>query len=178
MADLGELEELKNLLAESPNLINSRDPDVSHVPLDLLLPIPTFPFHVIWISQTGNAPLHIAAILDRVEVLRFLLEHKATVDISDADGKSPLTAGALAGNMKVVDLLLAHGAQVSHAANNGLTPFIAACWRGRLKVAQALLHAGADIHQLNNDGNSALTMAQRWSHDNVVEWLVAMGVSP
>jgi RNA polymerase sigma factor (sigma-70 family) len=57
-----------------------------------------------------SAPLHIAAMHDRVHVGRILLEAGAAVDIRSGNGRTPLHDAAFSGSMGMIELLLAHGA--------------------------------------------------------------------
>jgi len=60
--------------------------------------------------SNGRYPLHFAADYGQYEVLKYLIEKKADVNVIDKHGISPLLAAIWEGHTKCVELLLANGA--------------------------------------------------------------------
>lgn len=58
------------------------------------------------LDAAGRSPLHWAAVTDRVEFVRLLLEYGADVDIRDCAGRTPLFGASAFGAVATVRLLL------------------------------------------------------------------------
>ncbi|CAI5954867.1 unnamed protein product [Closterium sp. NIES-65] len=179
----GDVEELRALLAENPELINARS------------------------SLTCQTPLHEAAAEDAVEAIRLLLSFgrppsdagnsggdeqtreeasgavPADVEARNMFGETPLHIAAKIGSARSVKALLEGGAAVNVAASNRATPLHLAVWaavnttdvaadsnagedpagKGQpkiLEVVELLLKHGADVAAQDKDGNSPLSHSQ------------------
>ena len=97
----GDLEKVKALLKDNPDLVFSKDND-------------------------GTTPLHYAAFNGHKDVAELLLANKADVNAKDNNGATPLHAAAFNGHKDVAELLLANKAEVNAKDNNGETPLHAA----------------------------------------------------
>ncbi len=128
-AKSGDLEKVKALLKDNPDLVFSKD-------------------------DRGNSPLHWAAFSGQEEVAELLLTNKAAVDAKDNKGNTPLHNAAGNGHKDVVELLLVHKADVNAKANNGATPLHNAAAWGRKDVAELLLAHKAEV---NAKGGGDLT---------------------
>src|SRR5207245_819362 len=116
-----EIQRLKDIIKNSPDLINAKD-------------------------QNGWTPLHTAANKGQLAVASFLLENKAEVNAKDNSDSTPLHQATSRGHRAMVELLLAHGANVSAKENSNTTPLHYAAMKGYLSVAQALVAQGADVN--------------------------------
>jgi len=87
----GEVEKAKSLLAKDPGLIHSRD-------------------------NARRTPLHIAARLGHVELVEWLLEHGAEVNVRAYNNFTPLH---LAANTEIARLLIEHGADIEAVGSAG-----------------------------------------------------------
>lgn len=112
-------------------------------------------------TASGLAPLHAAALGDRLEVARLLLAAGAPVDERAGDlGATPLILAARRGHERVCTLLLRHGASVKARTQlDGYTALHWAAERGHAEVVAALLDAGADVNEPTRDGRTALVLA-------------------
>ncbi|CAI5511233.1 unnamed protein product [Closterium sp. Naga37s-1] len=172
-----DVEELRALLAENPELINARS------------------------SLTCQTPLHEAAAEDAAEAIRLLLSvgrplSKAAISRADGEtredasgavpadvearnmfGETPLHIAAKIGSARSVRALLEGGAAVNAAASNLATPLHLAVWAAVntadvgdapagsgqpkiLEVVELLLQHGADVATQDKDGNSPLSHIQ------------------
>ncbi|GJP34782.1 hypothetical protein CLOM_g19211 [Closterium sp. NIES-68] len=178
-----DVEELRTLLADNPELINARS------------------------SLTCQTPLHEAAAEDAAEAVRLLLSLgrppsaagsgagegersaeesgavAADVDARNMFGETPLHIAAKCGSANCVKVLLEGGAAANAAASNRATPLHLAVWaaintadvaagsgaadvaagRGQpkiLDVVELLLQHGADVAAQDKDGNSPLSHIQ------------------
>jgi hypothetical protein len=83
-AENGDLEKVKALLKDNPNLVFSKD-------------------------DNGAMPLHYAAYGGRKDVAELLLANKAEVNAKAKNGETPLHMAAQNGHKDVVELLRQHG---------------------------------------------------------------------
>lgn len=106
----------------------------------------------------GMTPLMMASALNKLEIVKFLLEKNANIDAATNEG---LTALILASSPKVVTLLLQNHANINaKTVLNGATALIIASFNGKLDTVQALLAYNPDINIKDNDGETALDKAQ------------------
>ena len=96
-ANEGNLEKVKALLKDNPDLVFSRDND-------------------------GETPLHRAAYWGYKEMAIFLIFNKADVNAKDIKGQTPLHKAADQGRKPIVELLLACKGDVNAKDNDGWTP--------------------------------------------------------
>jgi ankyrin repeat protein len=119
-------------------------------PLVYLLPWSTDPAGPRWLiehgadanlawTESGDAPLHVAAQRWDVPMVEMLVRHGGDVTARRrTDGSTPHTLAALSGNDAVATWLLEHGARDELSL---LERFVAACARGDGAQAQTLLHS-------------------------------------
>ena len=155
-AKAGDLEKVKALLKDKPNLVFSKD-------------------------KNGDTPLVVAAKFGRQDVAAFLLAHKADVNARGKDvaftgegiqGKSlsgtPLHWAAMKSDTRMAELLLANEADVN--AKDDSTPLhwavspthhkpVSAC----REMMELLLAHGANVNAKDDDGQTPLHRAA-WIH--------------
>jgi ankyrin repeat protein len=139
-------------------------------------------------DRDGATPLSIAAQEGHVEMVRFLLEKGAAIDVRtnyrgaplstaafyssptvvkllqekgpvDAVGATPLYVAAQEGNVAVVKLLLEKGAAIEARADDGSTPLATAAQHAHLDVVQLLVEKGATVDTKDNNGATPLARA-------------------
>lgn len=116
----------------------------------------------------SNTPLlHLA--INRIEkrgnteVVDWLLDKGADVNLADDDGYTPLMLAAQYDHVAVVKRLLKKGANPKARTNTGHTA-LTLVWGTDGKVVPLLIKAGADPNARNNDGESPLLVAAH--HDS------------
>lgn len=115
---LGETEHVLRLLKEAPSLIHAKSPDLQFL------------------------PLHVAARMANVPVVRYLIEHGADVNAGE---NTALWFAAQSGAEPAVDrieimkLLLNAGADVNRRCEEGSTALHYAAWRGPVEAVELLL---------------------------------------
>lgn len=122
----------------------------------------------------GRTPLHIAAEKGYAEIVLFLAENGAAVNIADANGNTPLIFIIhKTGNLEITRRLLEKGAAVNAQNRTGETALMYAAWRGHSDIVQLLLDYHADVSLKNRQGNTALTLAESREHLKIVQMLRA-----
>ncbi|MDH4270644.1 MAG: ankyrin repeat domain-containing protein, partial [Candidatus Aminicenantes bacterium] len=102
----GDLEKVKTLLQRHAEWLNSPD-------------------------QNQKTPLHLALESGHADIVKYLLEQGAGINLKDKDKATPLHNAATLGNLEIVDLLLKKGATSLNEGNfRGQTPLHFACERG------------------------------------------------
>lgn len=132
-------------------------------------------------NMFGTTPLMAAASMGNYEILRQLLENKASVDLRDTEGKTALMYSVIATIEELIDSLI-HLRLVSSTVK--LTDFMTPPMLVQLKpqfepqkelCVNHLLQNGADIRSTDKKGISILTHASRTGNLNVVKNLVGFG---
>lgn len=71
------------------------------------------------IFQVGESVLHVACAAENRDLIEFILDNGASINIADKQGRTPLMVVAKLGNMSIVDLLLERGSQLDARDING-----------------------------------------------------------
>ncbi|MBI5570107.1 MAG: ankyrin repeat domain-containing protein [Desulfomonile tiedjei] len=123
------------------------------------------------------APLKAAAMGDRTDVVKFLLDKGFPVDAKSKQGQTALMVAAAAGHAEVVQLLLDRGADVNAQDVHLRTALNGAVWlRGHLEAAKVLLDSGANIHARDDPaGRTVLIHAAQGGHLKLVRLLLERG---
>ena len=127
-------------------------------------------------STQGATALHLACLNGHTEVVRVLLEAKASVDCRDSVGATPLFAACLKGHSAVVDILLAgqndSRLDVAAGTDDGTTPLHAAAGEGHTAVVAALLKAGAPANAVTHGGSVPAHLAAARGHAEALRLLL------
>jgi ankyrin repeat protein len=122
----GDLERVKRLLAENPELINSR-------------------------NSYSRFPLEMAAQTGQVDVVKFLLEKGADVNLNRGGATALHMAAIYGGKTEVISLLLEAGADINARTGNGDTPLNLAVMGKQKEIAELLLANGGEINLKNQN---------------------------
>jgi uncharacterized protein len=133
-AKAGDLEKVKALLKDHPDLVFNKDND-------------------------GRSPLHWAANSGHKDVVELLLTNKAEVNAKDNNGGTPLLYATAGGRWNVAQLLLANKAEVNAKDNDGRSPLHWAASMGHKDMAELLLTNKAEVNATNNKGFTPLHYA-------------------
>ncbi|MBI2946199.1 MAG: ankyrin repeat domain-containing protein [Verrucomicrobia bacterium] len=145
-----EIEKLRKMLKESPDLINAVTPGDTRTPLAR------------------------AAEFGQKRVVKFLLED-SHVDVS----RDILHRATKVGHLGIVELLLAHGVDVNSLDHEGLTALHWAIGQGFRSIAEALIANKANVNaKRTSDGESPLHLAVRGQSQPLVESLQSKGADP
>lgn len=111
-------------------------------------------------NNDGIYPLILASQQGRSDVLRFLIEQNAELDVTDQYGNNALWAACYADNSNCIDVLIQAGIDINHQNTaSGATALIFAASSSRENVVAQLLAAGADPGIKTHDDFTALDLA-------------------
>jgi len=126
-------------------------------------------------NTKGTTPLYFAVQEQKVDIVRFLLEIGARVDIIRFQHKekySVMTMAAETGNTEIIYLLIKGGANVNHVCGNGMTALHYAVKHDHVSAAQLFLENGADINALaanklplhfaNKENDAMICLLKSW----------------
>ena len=129
-------------------------------------------------------PLHYAAQVGSLPLVRFLLNSGAAVDTQchleqcgTFNGWNSLHFASDNGHLDVVATLLEFGATIDHPNSNGDTALSIAAERGQWDVVRWLVAAGANIHATRR-GLTVVQWAVYRGDNEAVQFLVSYGATP
>ncbi|MDR2876738.1 MAG: ankyrin repeat domain-containing protein [Chromatiales bacterium] len=139
-------------------------------------------------DNDGSDALTAAVIKGRSQNVIRLLDAGAALEARGPQGETALMAAIRAGESTIVNLLLLRGAdpgtqsqeEFVSAGNLAYTPLMYTARYGRgsdgLLMMRQLVRYGANSHLYRPNGETALTLAQRYGQEEMVEDLRALGV--
>ena len=136
------------------------------------------------LNITGQTALFMATLKDRVDVVKFLINKGAQVNVQNRYGVSPLLLCAESGNQDLVQALVEAGADVNITPHGelaeenflaGQTPLFGAAKKGHLDICEYLIRNGADVNAVTMTGATPLYTATEEGHLEVVELLIRQG---
>src|SRR3984885_4112610 len=124
----------------------------------------------------GETPLHHALVRRSEPMVKYLLDHGASVTAIDRDGWSPLMTAAWTNDAASVRLLAAHKADLNFAGPGNLTPLAIALQYGKDAAAVALVESGADFRQpMGEAGYTPLMLAVAGRSEGAAQALIKKG---
>ena len=102
------------------------------------------------LATSGNPGRH-TRFHGRVEVMKWLLKARASIDAADAKGGTALMFAAAAGNARLVRLLIEHGAKVDTVDTTGLSAMELALRGDHEDAAERPAEEGEDVHVARSD---------------------------
>jgi ankyrin repeat protein len=136
--------------------------------------------HVYILTQSSTA-LHVAAFYGNKDIIKFLLDKDANVNIDNRMGFTPLhlaisllpsknAAYSQKNSVVIAKLLLAAGADINAKANMGDTPLHRAVTSNQVDVVQLLIKNGARTLK-NYHGETALDKARENNQQDIIQIL-------
>nr|XP_023013531.1 serine/threonine-protein phosphatase 6 regulatory ankyrin repeat subunit A-like isoform X1 [Leptinotarsa decemlineata] len=127
-------------------------------------------------------PLHLAAKLGNIEILRMIMPHCEDVNVRTNQGITPLVLAAREGHVQCVHFLLRFGAKVALADNiNFMTPVHYSAKNGHSQCLTMLLHNSEDqnvVNMLDRQHRTALMLSVSGNHIDCVQTLLKCGADP
>jgi ankyrin repeat protein/tetratricopeptide (TPR) repeat protein len=147
----GDVAAVKALVEKSPQFVEARDND-------------------------GDTPLHYAAYGGNVELINYLIDKGAKLDLQDRQRKTPLHLAATYGRKDAVAALLKRGAALETKDDYERTALIlCARERGQAATGRVLIEAGADVNAVDKFGSTALELAAWRGKAEFVDLLLEKG---
>lgn len=120
----------------------------------------------------GQSPLHFAAIIDNVKVVRMLIDSGADIDAAEPVNRiRPLHNAAKNGCLNVCEFLLKHGADMDAQTARGDTALHLAAANGHADIVSLLLNYHANHAASNSAGFTAEQVAADRGHNNIVKMI-------
>ncbi len=132
--------------------------------------------HIDCVNRNGVTALMKAAQHGRADIVRLLIERKATIDIADYEDATALHYAA--DYPEIIKILIEAGADVNVAGQYTNTPLIQAARRGNKDIVTLLLQAGAGVNDADEYGNTALLEATIGHHTDVARILLEHKADP
>lgn len=147
----GDIAALRALVGQTPGLVEARD-------------------------DQGQTLLHYAASGRDPDLVGFLVDKGAKVDLAGAQTKTPLHLAAINDRREIAAVLLKRGASLEIRDDYGRTALVlCARERGQVATARVLIDAGADINAIDKFGSSALELAAWRGKGELVDLLLERG---
>lgn len=123
-------------------------------------------------AKYDRTALMYAAARDYSDIVNTLLEKGGEVNSQDKEGNSALRLSILKGQTSTVKTLLDKEADPNEIGGKYKnTPLMEAAWRGYPSIVRALLEKGADPEIKGKDGRTALELAMKRGHEEIVQLL-------
>ncbi|XP_043472526.1 ankyrin repeat and death domain-containing protein 1A-like [Leptopilina heterotoma] len=125
-------------------------------------------------------PLHFAALHNRPEFAKTLIDNDASIGVKDSKGKTPLDVALAKGNVQVAQVLFKHGAVLSENDLKNMEPLCNAVRRGNFEMVKLLIANGCSTVDVPNDDRSylesSLKLAVSSGRLDILKYLVKNGV--
>lgn len=134
-------------------------------------------------NDYGLSPLHFACKKGFTEIASLLLKSEADVNVVDRNSNTPLHLATMGGFTGTTQILLQHDANITLTNDGRSTPLHLAAEKGNLKLVkiflgsfEKLLNSGKFINLKNNLGYSAIMLAVKNGHVDVLKELKSVRV--
>ena len=129
-------------------------------------------------NELGETPLHIAASNGTLDIVEFIANKNAGINMTDFKGRTPLHCAAERGFVDVASFLVESLAIMEAKDRLGRTPLYVAAEGGFQGVVDLLADNGADVNAFRSQGKKrrpALVAAAAGGHSEVVAALINHG---
>ncbi|XP_019748843.1 POTE ankyrin domain family member B2-like, partial [Hippocampus comes] len=127
------------------------------------------------LDKHNRTALHLACACGHAEVVRFLVEKKAKLNLCDNQNRSPLMKAVQGQYELCANILLENHADPNLVDNEGNSALHLASSIPSVSTVDALVDHDADIDAQNKEGISPLTVAVQGDHIEVAEILLKKG---
>ena len=127
------------------------------------------------LCEVRATPLMLAARFNEEDVVDFLAERGASLEMQDAEGNTALHHATMGSKIRNMLRLIEHGANVSKVNHDQRSAIFLAAENGHTEAARLLLEHGADAKKVNYFGMSPLMLAAQNGHLQVIHLLLNNG---
>ena len=127
-------------------------------------------------SPDGETLLMIAARIDNLVIVRYLLDRGADPNSNDWFDRNSLHLASQSGNVAIIETLLSCGLDIDSKDCSGDTPLIFAAASGKSKAVDYLLDEGADLFAKGKLGRSCLHAASQSGSVATIETMLSRGL--
>jgi ankyrin repeat protein len=125
-----------------------------------------------------DVALLVATAYNSQKIAQLMLENNANINVCDRDGWTPLITSMIYARDRMFGFLVGRGANINTSGKKyGVTAFMVASLLGDLEKIILLYNKGAKINKRMFDGNTALSLAKKAGHENIVSYLKAIGAT-
>jgi ankyrin repeat protein len=110
----------------------------------------------------------------QLNVVSFLVEKGADVNVSDNDGQTPLIGAASSGNQKIMEFLVKNNALID-AKDTSMKTALHHGICSNIEIVKFLVENNASIRERDSDGMTVLHIASKNDEVDIVEYLVGKG---
>jgi ankyrin repeat protein len=139
---------------------------------DLLILINQYRENVFANYVNINKIIHQAIELNNLEVLYYIVENGADVNLLNYDGNTPLLMAIEQQNLEIIQYLVENGADVNLENGDRYTPLLMAIEQQNLEIIQYLVENGADVNLEYSDGYSPILLATMIDNEEIIDYLM------
>lgn len=126
------------------------------------------------LHEGDKTPLIAAAYYGKTEMVKFLLEQGADVNLYDYKKDTALLHAAWSSQTKIIEMLLDAGADINQRNRYNWNALMQTCERNDYENCKLLLERGSPTDEIDQEyGATALTIAQESKATKIVELLLA-----
>jgi hypothetical protein len=168
----GNLDRVKELLAEDPSLLNIMFEPWKEDPLGAASHVGNRPIAEYLLEQGAPMTICTAAMLGQTETVRdFIKADASQANAKGAHDISLLFHTAMCGKVEIADMLVAHGGSTESAGH----ALHGAVMYGKYDMARWLLDRGAEPNESNFMGKTPLEVAQQREDSKLAELIESRG---
>ncbi|MCK5155253.1 MAG: ankyrin repeat domain-containing protein, partial [Spirochaetales bacterium] len=135
------------------------------------------PDNLLLADTSGNTPIHMAVQWDYPEIVSYLIEQGANINVHNFEGFTPIHYAVKNNSIKICQVLMNNGALINARDSYSNTPLHTAISWESVQAAKFLLLRGANVHLRNLSGNTPLHTAVLQRDQNSVKMLIEYNAS-
>jgi ankyrin repeat protein len=128
-------------------------------------------------DERGWTPLMAAAENNQLQMIDYLIQEKAYLDIQNQSGDTALMRAVYMNQYQSAEKLIQAGASLKLRDLQGFTPFLKACEKGKWEMAKLLVKDKADFKDrtFNSLKKTPLHLAMKKGNLELLAWLIENG---
>ncbi|CAD5124042.1 DgyrCDS12350 [Dimorphilus gyrociliatus] len=123
-------------------------------------------------TPNGFTALHIACQYNSTDILEYLIENGANINIEAKNKVTPLHVASKCNKLESVIILLDNGANMEVITTDKLTPLHCASRSGQVAIVEKLLERGAEVNAKSKSKLTPLHMASQGNHYDCARLLI------